>query len=158
MVSRSRQGRLVDSKPLNALASSLGYVPLSGRAATEERMVSGMNSALSRSVGQDSDNVVQALRKASDDLGPQFDDVLRNNKVKVDDDFLINLASHADQAEKSLAPMALASSGTRLMRFWPKPITARSMGRPPTTSKRHWTVSASGTRQKRSTRATSSNP
>jgi len=113
--------RLVNSKPLNALASSLGYVPMSGRAATEERMVSGMNSALSRSVGQDSDNVVQALRKASDDLGAQFDDVLRNNKVKVDDDFLTNLASHADQAEKELG-----SDGARIIRNQVDEILAKA--------------------------------
>jgi hypothetical protein len=94
--------RLVDSKTLNAMSASLNYVPFSGRATTEEKMVSQINRAVSRTFGQDSDNITAALRKASDDLGGKFDEVLKNNVVKVDDEFLSALVKHGDDAAKEL--------------------------------------------------------
>lgn len=96
--------RLVDSRPLNAVASSLNYVPLSGRAATEARMSSQLNQALSRTFGQDSSNVTMALRKADDALGKQFDDFLQSNAVAVDRQFLEDLAAAANTASKELSP------------------------------------------------------
>lgn len=94
--------RIVNSKPLNALAASLNYVPLSGRAATEETMVSQMNRALSRTFGQDSDNVTAALRKASDSLGQKFETTLKGNTVKADNELLNDLASNIDKANREL--------------------------------------------------------
>lgn len=94
--------RLVNSRPLNALASGLNYVPMSGRAATEDAMNSQLNRALSKTFGQDSSNVTQALRKADDVLGGQFDDFLRNNTVKVDQKFMADLAEAGNQASREL--------------------------------------------------------
>jgi hypothetical protein len=94
--------RIANSKPMNALASSLNYVPFSGRAATEAKMSSQLNQALSRTFGQDSDNVTQALRKADDVLGGQFDDFLRSNTVRVDKKFVEDLAEAANQASREL--------------------------------------------------------
>jgi len=102
--------RLVDSKPLNALASSLNYVPFSGRAATETKMQSQLNKALSRTFGQNSDNVTGALRKAGDDLGGKFDDVLQNNTVAVDKEFLSALSS-----AKTKASSELGSDGEKII-------------------------------------------
>lgn len=96
--------RLVDSKPLNALASSLNYVPLSGRSATESNIQNQLNKALSRTFGQDSDNVTAALRKASSDLGGKFDTVLRNNSVAVDNQFLTDLSASESKALSELSP------------------------------------------------------
>jgi hypothetical protein len=59
--------RITNSRPLNAAASSLNYVPLSGRAAAEEKMVSQFNRAVSRTFGQDTDNITAALRKAREE-------------------------------------------------------------------------------------------
>lgn len=94
--------RLVDSKTLNAMAASLNYVPFSGRATTEEKMYSQINKAVSKTIGQDSSNITDALKKAKSTLGSKFDEVLQNNTVKVDDSFLNDLASHADIAGKEL--------------------------------------------------------
>jgi len=94
--------RLVDSKPLNAVASSLNYVPFSGRAATERKMQDQLNTALSRTFGQDSPNVTMALRKAQTDLGSKFDDVLKANTVKVDKQMLDDLAEAGNQASREL--------------------------------------------------------
>lgn len=94
--------RLANSKPLNAVAAGLNYIPFSGRAATEAGMQSQMNRALSRTVGQDSDNVTMALRKASGDLGDEFDRVLKNNTVKVDPQFNRELDDVSQQAASEL--------------------------------------------------------
>lgn len=94
--------RLVDSRPLNALASSLNYVPLSGRAAVEDKMMGQFNRAVSRTIGQDSENMAQALRSAAKDLGSKFDDVLTKNTVKVDEQFVNELAEAANKAAKEL--------------------------------------------------------
>lgn len=102
--------RITNSKPLNALASSLEYMPLSGRAATQERMTSQLNKALSRTFGQDSDNVTMALRKAGSELGGKFDDVLQNNRVRVDDEFLNALGEQSQRATAELG-----SDGQRII-------------------------------------------
>jgi len=94
--------RLIDSRPVNALASSLNYVPMSGRASVEDKMYSQFNRAVSKTIGQDSDNMAQALRSASKDLGQKFENVLKNNKVRVDEQFLNELADSANKATREL--------------------------------------------------------
>lgn len=94
--------RVVNSKPMNALAASLEYMPLSGRTATIDKMQGQLNRAVSRTFGQDSDNVTMALRKAQGDLGSKFDSVLQSNTVKVDPTFTQELADHAQRASSEL--------------------------------------------------------
>lgn len=94
--------RIVNSKPLNALGASLEYMPLSGRTATLDKTQNQVNRAVSRTIGQDSDNVTMALRKAQGDLGAKFDSVLQNNTVKVDQPFTQELADHAQRAASEL--------------------------------------------------------
>ena len=113
--------RIANSKPLNALAASLEYMPLSGRAATQERMTSQLNRALSRTFGQDSDNVTMALRKAGAELGGKFDDVLKNNSVRVDQTFLDDLAEHASRASRELG-----SDGERIIKSQIDDIMAKA--------------------------------
>jgi hypothetical protein len=98
--------RLVDSKPLNATAATLRYVPFSGRAGTEAKMASQLDRAVSRTFGQNSDNVTQALRKASSDLGGEFDRVLQSNTVKMTPGFKTALADAETQAVSELGPEA----------------------------------------------------
>ena len=94
--------RIVNSRPLNAMASGLNYVPFSGRAAVESGMNSQMNQALSRTFGQDSSNVTGALRKADSDLGGKFDSVLQNNNVAVDKTFFEGVTNVVNKAEREL--------------------------------------------------------
>jgi len=94
--------RLVNSKPMNAIASALNYVPFSGRAGTEATMQSQMNKALSRTLGQNTDNVGDAIKKASTTLGSEFDRVLQNNAVKVDQQFVQDMSGTAQKALKEL--------------------------------------------------------
>ena len=94
--------RIANSKPMNAIAAGLNYVPMSGRAAVETRMQDQLNTALSKTFGQDSPNVTQALRKAQGDLGGKFDSVLQNNTVKVDPQFLTDLADASNKASREL--------------------------------------------------------
>jgi hypothetical protein len=95
--------RLVDSKPLNAVASSLNYVPFSGRGATEDAMNTQLNRALSRTFGQNDSNVTMALRRAEGSLGSRFDQFLQANTVNVDQQFMTDLASAASQANRELS-------------------------------------------------------
>lgn len=106
--------RIVNSRPLNAVAASLDYVPFSGRAATTEKMYNQMNRALSKTFGQDSPNVTMALRKAGGELGKQFDEVLTKNVVKVDDAFLDDIAVNLEKAQKELAGDSLKIIGNQV--------------------------------------------
>jgi hypothetical protein len=99
--------RLANSKPMNALASTLNYVPFSGRAATEQKMNTQLNQALSRTFGQDSPNVTMALRKAEGDLGAKFDSVLKSNSVAVDKQFATEIGNIYQTAQNELGADAL---------------------------------------------------
>ncbi len=99
--------RLVNSRPLNAVAAGLNYVPFSGRAATEDAMNSQLNRALSRTFGQDSPNVTMALRNAQTKLGNEFDHVLRNNTVAIDRPFFQELSDIGSRAARELGDDAL---------------------------------------------------
>jgi hypothetical protein len=94
--------RLVNSRPMNALASGLNYVPFSGRAATERTMENQLNAAASRLVGENSPNMTKALRDASKNLGAKFESTLQNNIVKVDPKFMNELADAANTASREL--------------------------------------------------------
>lgn len=94
--------RIANSKPMNALAASLNYVPFSGRAGTESKMYDQVSRALTRSFGQDSTNVSTALRRAGKELGAQFDDVLKNNSVNFDNQLLSELTDHVKRADSEL--------------------------------------------------------
>ncbi|WP_307702025.1 lytic transglycosylase domain-containing protein [Variovorax paradoxus] len=113
--------RLVNSKPLNALASSLDYVPGSGRTATMSKMEDQLNTAVSRTFGQNSPNVTQALRKAGDELGGKFDKVLSQNTVKIDQQFLNDLADASQMASKELG-----SDGARIIQNQVDEILAKA--------------------------------
>lgn len=94
--------RIANSKPLNSVAAGLNYVPFSGRAAVEDRMQDQLNTALTRTFGQNSKNVTQALRQARTDLGAEFDRVLRSTAVRVDDQLLDDLVAAGERATKEL--------------------------------------------------------
>jgi hypothetical protein len=115
--------RIADSRPLNALAASLNYVPFSGRAGTERKMQDQLNRALSRTFGQDSDNVTSALRAARGQLGGEFDRVLQGNQVQVDTPFLDALAQ-ADQR----AHAELGTDGARVIRNQIDEIMSKGAG------------------------------
>jgi len=83
--------KITNSKPLNALAKSLEYVPFSGREATQETLHKQVNKAVSRTIGQDNANINKALRDADLHLGSQFEKTLQENTVKLDDAFMEGL-------------------------------------------------------------------
>lgn len=94
--------RIADSRPLNAAAASLNYVPFSGRSATEDLMSEQLNKALSRTFGQDTPNITRALRNADASLGLKFDNFLQRNTVKVDEQFLDDLVEANSRAYAEL--------------------------------------------------------
>jgi hypothetical protein len=115
--------RLTNSRPLNAIAAGLNYVPFSGRAAVEDRMASQLNQALSKTFGQDSSNVTQALRAAENDLGQVFDKTLKNTGVAVDKQLLEDLARVYNRAESELGSDALKPIASQLNELMAKAET-----------------------------------
>ena len=103
--------RLTNSKPLNAVASSLEYVPLSGRQSTMARMQSQTNRAVARTMGQDSDNLTMAFKTAKRELGGKFDDYLKTNGAILDDDIVNSLAEQAQRAKDELGDGSKAIAG-----------------------------------------------
>ena len=100
--------RLANSAPLNALASSLRYIPLSGRKAVEDGMLTDINRAASRTMGQDTSNLAAALRDARRTLGAKFDATLSGTAVKVDQQLLDDLAQSSQRASAELVPSQAA--------------------------------------------------
>lgn len=94
--------RIANSKPLNAIAASLNYIPGSGRAATERTMQNQLNRALSKTFGQDTENVTMGLRQARSTLGGEFDRVLQSNTVRIDEPFLNALVQADGRAAAEL--------------------------------------------------------
>lgn len=94
--------RLTDSKFMNAVAASLNYLPMSGRAGTEARMLSQLNQAASRTMGEDSANLAQALRNAKSNLGAKFDATLKGTAVNADDALLDALGAIQSEAKRTL--------------------------------------------------------
>jgi hypothetical protein len=94
--------RVANSKVLDAVASGLNYVPFSGRAATESKMVEQLSRATSRLMGQDTPNINQAVRKAGEELGAEFDRVLKGTGVAFDQQLLDDVARVANTATNEL--------------------------------------------------------
>lgn len=94
--------RLLNKKPLNAVADSLNYVPFSGRAGTEASMLENLNKALSGTFGQNTSNVTQGLRNAKTELGAKFENTLKNNNVIADDTFVNDLGKTLENANSEL--------------------------------------------------------
>lgn len=120
--------RIVDSKPLNALAATLNYVPFSGRAATEAGMSKALDRAVSRTFGQNSENVTQALRAASSALGSQFDSVLQANAVKMTPTFKQALADAETQAVSELGDDAASVIRKQIAQIQTKGVTGEIDG------------------------------
>lgn len=95
--------RLLNSPALNAMAASLKYVPFSGRTQTEHQMEKSLQRALSKTFGQDSENITMALRNAREKLGAQFDSTLKNNAVKLDENFLNDASATLQKAQDELS-------------------------------------------------------
>lgn len=115
--------RIANSKPLNAVAAGLNYVPFSGRAGVEAKMQTQLNKALSRTFGQDSDNVTMALRKAQSELGGEFDRVLSSNNVRIDSQLLDELAEQEAVALRELAPKDAAILSNQINEIMSKGAT-----------------------------------
>lgn len=95
--------RLTNSKPLNAIAASLNYIPFSGRTTTEQNMEAGLNKALSNTFGFDTPNVSMALRAAPKALGSKFDDFLTNNNAVIDDSAMQKISDTLAKARNELS-------------------------------------------------------
>jgi hypothetical protein len=91
-------------------------------------MSKGLNRAVSRTFGQNSDNVTQALRKAADDLGREFDSVLQANTVKMSPTFKQALADAETQANSELGSEAASVIRKQIANIQTKGVTGEIDG------------------------------
>ena len=91
-------------------------------------MAKGLDTAVSRTFGQNSDNVTQALRKAADDLGKQFDSVLQANTVKMTPTFKQALADAETQANSELGSEAASVIRKQIAAIQTKGVTGEIDG------------------------------
>jgi len=96
--------RITNSKPLNALAASLEYIPLSGRSGSIEKMTDQFKTALSKTMGENTSNLREAVNKAETNLGSKFDSALSSNNVIIDNTFMRDLMDAENLANKELVP------------------------------------------------------
>ncbi|GAA0809649.1 lytic transglycosylase domain-containing protein [Cupriavidus gilardii] len=97
-----RADQLVNSKPMNALSAALDYVPFSGKGAAMNAQQKQFNTAIARTIGENTDNVAQAIKSAEKRLGGEFDRVLKNTAVKADTTFQNDLARIVSDAQNEL--------------------------------------------------------
>ena len=94
--------RYAKSKPLNALAGSLEYIPFSGRGASIENMNRDITRAAARTMGQDTDDIILAYQQAKPDLGGKFDAYLKEHGMRVNSQSVERLQNIAKQADDEL--------------------------------------------------------
>lgn len=97
-----RADQVANSKPLNALSAALDYVPFSGKGASMSNQQKQFNMAVSRTIGENTDNVAAAIGNAEKRLGGEFDRVLKNTTVNADNAFQDDLARIVGDAQNEM--------------------------------------------------------
>lgn len=100
--------RILKSKPLNAAAASLEYLPFSGRSEAMDKVADQLKTAISKTMGENTSNLAESVNNARQELGKKFDDVLSNNRVVADSTFvndLLDLSQKADEELLNNAPV-----------------------------------------------------
>jgi hypothetical protein len=97
-----RLDQLTNSKPVNALAAAVEYVPLSGAGKAREVQMGAFRRAVARTMGESTDNLSTAITQAERRLGNEFDDVLRSTPVRVDDELLENIVRVQAEAASTM--------------------------------------------------------
>lgn len=93
-----RVDQVASSKPLNVVSATLDYVPFSGKGASLANQQKQFNTAVARTMGEDTPNVVQAVKQAETRLGGEFDRILKSTPVKVDAPLQDDLLRIMDEA------------------------------------------------------------
>jgi hypothetical protein len=97
-----RADQIIDSKPLNAISAGLENLPLSGAAANKSEQLRKLSRATAKTIGEDTDNIAQALPRAQERLGAQFDRVLSKTAVKADNTLQNDLGTILQNADIEL--------------------------------------------------------
>lgn len=97
--------RILKSKPLNAFASSLEYVPFSGRTQTLDNMTDQLKTALSKTMGEDTPNLATAYANAKKRISGEYDKAF-SHPVNVDNKLMQDLAKHIADADQVLLDKA----------------------------------------------------
>ena len=95
-------GKAATSKPVNALAAALDYLPFSGRQGALSKQQKQFNLAVAKTIGENTPNLTVAINNASRRLGAQFDKYLKNTAIKADDQFRSDLSRVMQEAREEM--------------------------------------------------------
>lgn len=102
-----RPDQIINSKPMNALSSVLDYIPFSGKGAAITKQQKQFNTAISKSIGENTDNVNKAVRDAQVRLSDEFDKVLKGNSVRADDVLMNDIGRIENEAATEMTDQQL---------------------------------------------------
>lgn len=96
--------QVMDSRFMKMIASVVNQMPFSGAGKAAQAQRRGFNRAVADTIGEKADLLSpEVMRQARDRIGSQFDALAERSPVKIDDRFLNELATIADEA-KRLSP------------------------------------------------------
>ncbi|MBK9497747.1 MAG: hypothetical protein IPO08_25195 [Xanthomonadales bacterium] len=82
---------MTGSRPLAGISAALDAVPFSGRDASRNAQRSAFLRAMTRTFGENSDNVTTAVRSGEKNLGAKYDAVLGKYGIKADNQLLSDI-------------------------------------------------------------------
>lgn len=97
-----RAEQVSQSRPLAGISASLDAIPFSGRDASRQAQRAAFNRAVAHTLGEETDNVGTAVNQATHRLGARYDDILRNNAVVADNEFINELDTALQAARGEL--------------------------------------------------------
>lgn len=86
-----RAEQVTGSRPLAGISAALDAVPFSGRDASRNTQRSAFLRAMTRTFGENSDNVTTAVRSGEKNLGAKYDAVLGKYGIKADNQLLSDI-------------------------------------------------------------------
>ncbi len=98
-----RADQLVKSKPVQAMRAAAEYMPFSGIAKQDAGQIASLNRRLAGSVGEQTDDMAEALTRAKLRLGNEFERVLTTTDVKFDRVALDRTFKALGEAQDSLS-------------------------------------------------------
>lgn len=97
-----RADQIVRNKPLGAIAQGNEYIPFSGMGAAKEAQQKQFNVALSKTLGEVTDNPAEALKRAGIRLNKEYETTLQNNVLNIDNQFMDDMSRIVQEANSEL--------------------------------------------------------
>lgn len=95
--------QITDSKIGKLITSAAGKIPFSGAKGFEDTQQKAFNSAISKTIGEDSNKITpEVIDSAFNNIGGKFDSALAGRKVSISDDHINQLIGLENEAQNSI--------------------------------------------------------